>query len=337
MGLLSKLFGTDYQSQKNRIFAEFENKHGPNEINYVKAAWLSHRGRNLLESENYQQATLDFNEALTIDNNHISAFIGLSLAFCARGQFDDALNVLRNALASKDKSGECTILHQMISIYLAMEKWDEALDTAEKALEAFDQPERKESQKLMSMSKHNLPSDEDEIKETKELIKCLKKFIPCYKLASQGNPNAQYELGSMYECGFVVSQDMSKAIELWKKAADHGNVDAQFNLGNVYNNGLGTQVNHHTATEYFQKAATQGDAGAQYAMGLQFANGHGIQRDMVIASAWLKLASSHHSKYQNDAKEAYGMTTTHLNDEELREVDMLSNEWKTGCLIRKNK
>src|SRR2546425_204069 len=49
--------------------------------------------------------------------------------------------------------------------------------------------------------------------------------------ASEGNAEAQYSLGIMYEHGRGVSKDEVKAVEWYLKSAMQGNAAAQNNLG----------------------------------------------------------------------------------------------------------
>lgn len=48
-----------------------------------------------------------------------------------------------------------------------------------------------------------------------------------------------------------------KAAEWFQKAADQGNADAQFWLGCMYQNGSGVERSYEKAVEWFQKAANQ--------------------------------------------------------------------------------
>ena len=63
-------------------------------------------------------------------------------------------------------------------------------------------------------------------------------------LAEQGNADAQFYLGLMYQRGYGVPQDNQQARHWWEKAAAQGLVDAQFNLGLIYENGEGVPQDH---------------------------------------------------------------------------------------------
>ncbi len=49
-------------------------------------------------------------------------------------------------------------------------------------------------------------------------------------LAEQGNVNAQYNLGFMYDKGKGVPKDDAEAAKWYRLAADQGNADAQWNV-----------------------------------------------------------------------------------------------------------
>ena len=76
-------------------------------------------------------------------------------------------------------------------------------------------------------------------------------------LAEQGDPEAQFVLGTMYRDGQGVEKDLSKTIKWWESAAEHGNVDAQFALGNIYSGGFGIARNYVKSYMWFDITAAQ--------------------------------------------------------------------------------
>ena len=56
----------------------------------------------------------------------------------------------------------------------------------------------------------------------------LKEFRP---LAEQGNADAQFNLGFMYENGLGVPQDYAEAVKWYRNAAEQGYAQGQANLG----------------------------------------------------------------------------------------------------------
>ena len=84
----------------------------------------------------------------------------------------------------------------------------------------------------------------------------------CRRLADTGVPQAQSNLGFMYEHGQGVPQDYSEAVKWFRKAADQGYANAQFNLGVMYDMGQGVPQDYAAALLWYRKAADQGYAHA---------------------------------------------------------------------------
>jgi len=76
--------------------------------------------------------------------------------------------------------------------------------------------------------------------------------------AAQGNANAQYYLGVMYQNGNGVTKDDKLAVFWYQKAADQGVASAQANLGFMYQNGNGIAKDYKLAVFWYQKAGRPG-------------------------------------------------------------------------------
>ena len=66
-------------------------------------------------------------------------------------------------------------------------------------------------------------------------------FRQTLQLAEQGNAEAQFSLGLMYDNGQGVRQDYAEAFRWYRKAAEQGLVQAQTDLGNGYAQGQGVR------------------------------------------------------------------------------------------------
>jgi len=66
-------------------------------------------------------------------------------------------------------------------------------------------------------------------------------FSSCRKAAEQGDVDAQYTLGTLYENGLGVKQDDAEAVKWYLKAAEQGDARAQINLGAMYDKGQGVK------------------------------------------------------------------------------------------------
>ena len=95
----------------------------------------------------------------------------------------------------------------------------------------------------------------------------------CQPAAEQGDPEAQYYLGIMYNKGFGLNQDYTEAMKWYLKAAEQDNKDALCSLANMYLEGEGVKQDYTEARNYFIKAANLGDAAAQYNLGVYIENG----------------------------------------------------------------
>jgi uncharacterized protein len=86
--------------------------------------------------------------------------------------------------------------------------------------------------------------------------------------------------------------DYATALREWYPLAEQGDADAQYNLGLMYDEGQGVSENDKTAVKWYKLAAEQGNADAQVNLGVMYANGEGVTQDNVYAYMWLNIAAS---------------------------------------------
>lgn len=111
--------------------------------------------------------------------------------------------------------------------------------------------------------------------------------------ANAGHPYAQHNLGVAYANGDGVEIDISKAMGWWLQAAEHGNVDSQYNLGIIYAMGsYGIHRDTAKALKYWRRAAQKGDAMAQFNLGTLYANGDKAVRNVCEAMRWLAQSAA---------------------------------------------
>jgi TPR repeat protein len=124
--------------------------------------------------------------------------------------------------------------------------------------------------------------------------------------ADQGNGDAQYNLGAMYDRGEGVKPDFTIAAEWYRKSAALGIIDAQCDLGVLYRDGRGVPKDLPTAARWFQKAADQGDARCQWYFGWALLQGEGLPKSPALAVSWLrKSADQGYAAAQNDLGSRY--------------------------------
>ncbi len=111
------------------------------------------------------------------------------------------------------------------------------------------------------------------------------------KAANQGNAEAQYQLGNLYE-NSQLAKDYKLAANWYQKAAQQGSAKAQARLGVFYSHGLGVVQNPNEAILWSGKAALQGNADAQYWFGLNYMQGKRAPKDAQIAMGWLSKAAA---------------------------------------------
>ena len=114
-----------------------------------------------------------------------------------------------------------------------------------------------------------------------------------YKLAAaQGDAQAQYQIGRMYDFGRGVEKNYAEALKWYKLAAAQGLADAQNYLGDMYGLGLGVVIDYAEAVKWYKLATAQGLAQAQYNLGDLYFSGHGVVQDYAEAVKWYKLAAA---------------------------------------------
>ena len=116
----------------------------------------------------------------------------------------------------------------------------------------------------------------------------LKEWRP---LAEQGDADAQYYLGRMYDRRKGVPQDYTEAARWYRLAAEQGDAAAQFSLGVMYEKGSGIPQDYTEAAKWYRLAAEQGHTYGQATVASMYAKGMGVAQDLVMAHMWLNLAA----------------------------------------------
>ena len=115
--------------------------------------------------------------------------------------------------------------------------------------------------------------------------------------AEQGNAEAQFLFGELYDRGLGVLKDSARASQWYRKAAEQGNAQAQNNLGWMYHNGQGVPEDPAQAAAWLHKAAEQGYWAAQCNLGWMYYYGQGVAKDLAQAVYWFSKASAQGSAY----------------------------------------
>ena len=102
-------------------------------------------------------------------------------------------------------------------------------------------------------------------------------------LAEAGMPEAQLNLGLLYQSGQGVNIDLEKALYWYEQAASAGLAEAHLNLGMMYFEGLNVEQDYTVSFREFQSASTQGLASGSLMLGRMLFEGIGVEQDMVRA------------------------------------------------------
>lgn len=126
-------------------------------------------------------------------------------------------------------------------------------------------------------------------------------FVTAFKemtlAATQGDADAQYNLGILYGRGEGVSQDYVQAALWYYKAAEQGKVDAQYLLSLMYLKGEGVTKDFSLAVLWCRKAAEQGFSPAQNLMGVMYEEDVGVSQDYTQAAKWYRQAAEQSNIY----------------------------------------
>ena len=129
-------------------------------------------------------------------------------------------------------------------------------------------------------------------------------------------------------------KDYATALRLWRPFAEQGNADAQYNLGVMYDKGKGVPQDYVQAVAWYRKAADRGNAIAQYNLGNRYDNGKGVPQDYVQAHKWFNLAAAAGSAPEGAenrgklATENRDIVAAKMTPAQIAEAQRLAAQWK---------
>jgi hypothetical protein len=85
--------------------------------------------------------------------------------------------------------------------------------------------------------------------------------------------------------------DYRAALKIYHRLAENGEPRSQDDLGHMYYIGLGTDQDFAKAAKWFQRAADQGHPPSLFNLGILHLYGHGLPRNDIAAHHWFNLAS----------------------------------------------
>ncbi|MDO3720186.1 caspase family protein [Marinobacter sp. chi1] len=84
--------------------------------------------------------------------------------------------------------------------------------------------------------------------------------------------------------------DYKTALAVWMPQAEAGDPEAQANVGEIFERGLGGEPNYAAAKLWYERAAKQGNRKAQFNLGTLYEQGLGVEKNMLMALEWYRLA-----------------------------------------------
>ncbi|MFO1161440.1 MAG: SEL1-like repeat protein [Reyranellaceae bacterium] len=128
------------------------------------------------------------------------------------------------------------------------------------------------------------------------------------RAAQRGSAQSAFNVGVMYERGFVVERDSARAIEWYRKAADAGLAMAKHNLALMLREGKGAPRDGNEAIELLRSAARQGMSASMFTLGDIYDRGDVIPKDQAMALAWFAITAEFESQTNRDGDSQLGRT-----------------------------
>lgn len=190
MRFLSKIFGTNPETEKESKFKEIERQFGGKfELaNLHKAQWLTNRGNDFRQHNQFDQAIKDFRDAIKFNPNHIHAHISWGMVYAKQGMLKEAIDVLEKA-PEETNGFNVYYVHELLSalgvLYMEIGNKEKAVDYFEKSLKVYGdikfnsaimelQKTHKKSAKGHEQEWEECEINTEMVKTAKELLKQLK-------------------------------------------------------------------------------------------------------------------------------------------------------------------
>jgi len=111
------------------------------------------------------------------------------------------------------------------------------------------------------------------------------------KAAEQKYAPAEFQMGQLYDFGFVVDRDDAEALVWYRRAADHGSAAGQRMVGDFHQKGRAVAANLAEAARWYRRAADGDDIRGQFQLAQLYFDGRGVDRDYVSAYVWYAIAA----------------------------------------------
>ena len=204
MGFLSKIFGTNSETEKENKLKEIEKQFiGKFELaNLHKAQWLTNRGNDFRQRGQFDQAIKDFRDAIKLNPNHIHAHISWGMVYAKQGMLKEAVDILEKA--PKETDGfNVYYIHELLSVlgvmYMEIGDKEKAIEYFEKSLKVYNdiqfnsaimelQKTHKKSAKGYEQEWEEREINTEMVATAKELLKQLKQDSESRVIFFKNNP-----------------------------------------------------------------------------------------------------------------------------------------------------
>jgi peptidoglycan hydrolase-like protein with peptidoglycan-binding domain len=111
------------------------------------------------------------------------------------------------------------------------------------------------------------------------------------RAAQHGSAQSAFNVGVMYERGFVVERDSTRAVEWYRKAADANLPMAKHHLALMLREGKGAPRNAQETVDLLHAASRQGLAVSMFTLGDIYERGDVLPKDPAMALAWYAITA----------------------------------------------
>jgi localization factor PodJL len=111
--------------------------------------------------------------------------------------------------------------------------------------------------------------------------------------AAEGDPSAEFEVGTRLAEGKGTQQDFKEAIRWYQRSASRGFAQSQYRLATLFERGLGTKPDLARARVWYQRAAEQGNVKAMHNLAVLSAGRESGSPDYMTAAKWFEAAAQH--------------------------------------------
>ena len=126
--------------------------------------------------------------------------------------------------------------------------------------------------------------------------------------------------------------DYKTAYSLFKSLAEQGDANAQYKFGILYQKGRGVPQNDAEAVKWYRRAAEQGLPEAQNKLGVSYSVGKVVPQDYVVATMWFNLAvhrfPASEIEKRKEAEKNRNMIASTMTPDQIAEAQRMAREWK---------